>query len=363
MLYDMLEDTSKYDEKKAIVSWMPHRRAFKVHNPADFESKIMPNYFRERYSSFKYLLERWGFHRFSRGKDRGAYYHTDFIRGQRERIENATKAYMLGAMPEYLSPKDEPNFYEDSRTTISKQSPDAKDGPKRKAESRSNDAPDDAISSSENVSKKAKTVQTAKPNATSAKGKAEPEADSLIEDSSKETPIPRRDSKRRSLGRDSPKVSKAWSESSIPLKNPGKDELLPASSPPTQEPTRKTAEKSIITTRRQKINFNSISNPFVEKRPNLKRAAILGFTDKKPTTTTSRGVSRDFNDKKKPFVLKRPSLERSSSTERKDLGNLGRRIIHKPAIDLYANLSEEEASRKRLLAAAPLCRYYLPPIV
>lgn len=111
MLYDMLEDVSGDPRLARIVSWMPHGRAFRVHKPDDFEVKIMPKYFRERYSSFRYLLEQWGFQGLRRGRDRGAYYNVLFVRGERDNIENVTKEIMLSVMPEYLAPKDEPDFY------------------------------------------------------------------------------------------------------------------------------------------------------------------------------------------------------------------------------------------------------------
>jgi hypothetical protein len=62
MIYDMLEDVSQDPQFSAIVSWMPHGCAFKAHNPTEFETKILRNYFTEWYNSFCYLLEQWGFH-------------------------------------------------------------------------------------------------------------------------------------------------------------------------------------------------------------------------------------------------------------------------------------------------------------
>ena len=112
MVYDMLQEVSKDRELSHIVSWMPHGRAFRVHKPSEFETKVMPKYFTERYNSFKYLLEQWGFLRLSRGKDRGAYYNDKFLRGQRGSIANATKQSMFETMPKYMSKRDEPNLYE-----------------------------------------------------------------------------------------------------------------------------------------------------------------------------------------------------------------------------------------------------------
>jgi hypothetical protein len=110
ILYDMLEDAAK-ENKEYIVSWMPHGRAFKVHNGNAFESKIMPRYFFEKYDSFRYLLEQWGFLRISRGRDRGAYFHHKFIRGERQLCATASKTEMVDAMPDFLSASEEPDLY------------------------------------------------------------------------------------------------------------------------------------------------------------------------------------------------------------------------------------------------------------
>ncbi len=123
MLYDMLEDVSKDPKLSKIVSWMPHGRAFKVHRPDDFEALVMPKYFRERYSSFRYLLEQWGYQGLRKGRDRGAYYNIKFVRGERDSIVDATKEFMLQAMPEYLSPKDEPDFYRMAPPKIQQHAP------------------------------------------------------------------------------------------------------------------------------------------------------------------------------------------------------------------------------------------------
>ena len=72
----------------------------------------MPTYFIERYDSFRYLLEQWGFYKLSRGRDRGAYYHVNFVRGNRKKIAKATKEGMNDAMPSDLSRDNEPNLYE-----------------------------------------------------------------------------------------------------------------------------------------------------------------------------------------------------------------------------------------------------------
>ena len=59
------------DKYSAIISWMPHGRAFRVHQPAVFEREICPKYFQHgRYSSFLRALNNYGFKHLTRGPDR-----------------------------------------------------------------------------------------------------------------------------------------------------------------------------------------------------------------------------------------------------------------------------------------------------
>ena len=114
MLYNMLQDCT-YDENYCkIISWQPHGLAFKVHN-RDELGKILSRWFREKYESFRCLLEQWGFLRLSRGKDRGCWYHNKFF--HRSNASYAIKYYgsigkdeFIEGMPEYLSPRDEPDL-------------------------------------------------------------------------------------------------------------------------------------------------------------------------------------------------------------------------------------------------------------
>mmetsp|Transcript_22247 Transcript_22247/g.36564 ORF Transcript_22247/g.36564 Transcript_22247/m.36564 type:complete len:400 (-) Transcript_22247:84-1283(-) len=50
-----------------IISWMPSGDAFGIHKQKEFESEIIPKYFRQaRFNSFVRKLNRWGFHRVSK---------------------------------------------------------------------------------------------------------------------------------------------------------------------------------------------------------------------------------------------------------------------------------------------------------
>eukprot|EP00536_Pseudo-nitzschia_multiseries_P006546 jgi/Psemu1/193365/e_gw1.140.26.1 len=73
----MLEDCTFDEDYCRIVSWQSHGLAFKVHNRDELE-KILHRWFREKYESFRCLLEQWGFVKLSRGKDRGCWYQKKF---------------------------------------------------------------------------------------------------------------------------------------------------------------------------------------------------------------------------------------------------------------------------------------------
>jgi hypothetical protein len=68
-----------------IVSWQPHGKAFRVHQPEVFASTVMPRYFKQqtKYKSFQRQLHLYGFRRINKGIDSGAYFHRMFIRNQR----------------------------------------------------------------------------------------------------------------------------------------------------------------------------------------------------------------------------------------------------------------------------------------
>jgi hypothetical protein len=69
-----------------VISWQPHGKAFRVHKPPEFATRVMACYFKQtQYKSFQRQLHIYGFRRIT-GKgmlDNGAYYHEQFIRGQK----------------------------------------------------------------------------------------------------------------------------------------------------------------------------------------------------------------------------------------------------------------------------------------
>jgi len=66
-----------------IISWMPHGRAWKVHNKDLLVAEVIPMYFAQsKFESFARQLNGWGFLRlYQSGNDYNAYYHACFLRG------------------------------------------------------------------------------------------------------------------------------------------------------------------------------------------------------------------------------------------------------------------------------------------
>lgn len=76
-----LSDASGYS---SIISWLPHGRAFKIHDQKLFKEHIMKKYFfQTKFESFKRQLYVYGFKIIGkRFADSGAYYHESFLRGK-----------------------------------------------------------------------------------------------------------------------------------------------------------------------------------------------------------------------------------------------------------------------------------------
>lgn len=96
-----------------IISWMPHGRAWKIHDKELLIREVVPKYFvQSKYESFTRQLNGWGFKRLHQsGNDFNAYYHEYFLRGVphltalMKRVQS-NKGKLLPHV------EGEPNFYE-----------------------------------------------------------------------------------------------------------------------------------------------------------------------------------------------------------------------------------------------------------
>lgn len=65
-----------------IISWLPHGRAWRIHQKQIFEREVIPTYFHHcRFTSFMRQVSGWGFRRVTSGNDSNAYFHEKFLRG------------------------------------------------------------------------------------------------------------------------------------------------------------------------------------------------------------------------------------------------------------------------------------------
>jgi hypothetical protein len=96
-----------------VISWMPHGRAWKIHNKDLLVSDVVPKYFvQTKYQSFARQLNGWGFKRLQQaGNDFNAYYHECFLRGmpQLAVLMKRVKPNQGRLVPHV---EGEPNFYE-----------------------------------------------------------------------------------------------------------------------------------------------------------------------------------------------------------------------------------------------------------
>lgn len=68
----LMLDNANAEMFEDIVSWQPHGRCFKVHEPKKFVEIVMPRWFNQsRFTSFQRQLNLYGFCRLTTGPDRG----------------------------------------------------------------------------------------------------------------------------------------------------------------------------------------------------------------------------------------------------------------------------------------------------
>jgi hypothetical protein len=114
----MLEDVAA-NGNEDIVSWQPHGKAFRVHKPQEFAKRIMPRYFKQsHYKSFQRQLHIYGFNGINKKGmlDMGAYYHEEFIRGEKNQSLNMVRQKIKGPTAHYYPRSNggrhvDPDFY------------------------------------------------------------------------------------------------------------------------------------------------------------------------------------------------------------------------------------------------------------
>jgi hypothetical protein len=106
-------DKLEAEGKTEIISWLPHGRAFLVHDSDRLVSELLPVYFNQtRYSSFQRQLHMYNFQRITAGRDKGAYHHTNFQRGKPQISLRMHRTRVNGKGTRRPgNPSAEPNFY------------------------------------------------------------------------------------------------------------------------------------------------------------------------------------------------------------------------------------------------------------
>lgn len=133
-LHEMLEDAAK-EGNESIVSWQSHGYSFLVHKPKLFVEKIMPTYFNQsKFASFQRQLNLYGFQRLTSGRDKGAYYHSCFVRHQVSLCRGMVRQKIKGTKVRRTSTAEgEPDFYTMTNVNTSAPSsaiPSAEDAPR-----------------------------------------------------------------------------------------------------------------------------------------------------------------------------------------------------------------------------------------
>jgi hypothetical protein len=107
----ILDDAHRHGYQM-FVSWLPHGKAFAVHDRPHFANTIMPLYFKNKFNSFRHSLRSHGFAQMGgSGWDEGVYYHKLFVRDDPCVCQYLTEKQMKEAMPEWIPPSEEPDFY------------------------------------------------------------------------------------------------------------------------------------------------------------------------------------------------------------------------------------------------------------
>ena len=110
-LYAVLS-TPKFEH---ILSWVPHGRAWKIHDLDSFCAEVLPIFMNgstiRHVHGFLSLLKLWGFRQFTKlGPDTSAFFHRAFLRGSPSLLETMSAIPLASRIPLH-DPSSEPNLY------------------------------------------------------------------------------------------------------------------------------------------------------------------------------------------------------------------------------------------------------------
>jgi len=111
-LHMMLSHAS-HNKLDHIVSWLPHGRAFQVHDSKAFADTLMPKFYSTNtIKSFFRQLNLYGFSRLTKGTDEGAYYHEFMLRGKPYLTSHIHRTKIKGTKYRAASnPEEEPDLH------------------------------------------------------------------------------------------------------------------------------------------------------------------------------------------------------------------------------------------------------------
>ena len=109
------EDATRTTSISRVISWLPHGRAWRIHDKEEFIKSVSRSHFNfTKYESFIRQVNAWGFKRVTRGKDVNSYYHEMFLRDMPHLVQsikrNKAAASSNGGRGA-LSLRRDPDFY------------------------------------------------------------------------------------------------------------------------------------------------------------------------------------------------------------------------------------------------------------
>eukprot|EP00985_Skeletonema_marinoi_P013525 scaffold6728_cov68-Skeletonema_marinoi.AAC.2 len=109
-VYAMLELADNIFEFAQAVTWLPHGRAFRIHNKVKFMEEVVPVFFNQtKIRSFNRQLHLWGFRRIGRG-DEQVWHHDNFLRGKPEDMKHMVRTKIKGNTAISSEDVSVPNF-------------------------------------------------------------------------------------------------------------------------------------------------------------------------------------------------------------------------------------------------------------